>query len=230
MLRVKDWPSFQSYKDRKPPWIRLHKALIDNFEFQSMSANARALLPMLWLLASEDKDPVSGLLRDRYEKIAFRLRMPVKDVEEGIEEAIKNGFIERLVDNNQKVTEQIHDRYETVTPETETETETEVETDSVRKASPTAPSRFDSFWSDYPIKREKKKARDIWRRKKLDSIADTIIDDVRMRKAGDKHWLDGFIPHPTTYLNGERWDDEVTPPGERDNDATIQRVGMFPDD
>ena len=56
LLKVKDWSSFQSYKDRKPPWIRLHKSLLDNFEFQSMSANARALLPMFWLLASEDDD------------------------------------------------------------------------------------------------------------------------------------------------------------------------------
>ena len=217
-MRVRNWAELQHYRDRNPPWIKLHKRLLDDFEFQSLPVASRALAPMLWLLASEEKD---GEFDGRPERLAFRLRQPVDEIREALKPLIVKGFV---CDASAALSE----CYLDATPETETETE--VETDSVRKASPTAPSRFDSFWSDYPIKREKKKARDIWRRKKLDSIADTIIDDVRMRKAGDKHWLDGFIPHPTTYLNGERWDDEVTPPGERDNDATIQRVGMFPDD
>lgn len=121
MLRIKNWSSMQSYKDRRPPWIRLHKTLLDDFEFHSMSVNARALLPMLWLLASEDEDPVSGLLRDGYEKIAFRLRMQKKDVESGISECVNSGFIERLNEQGEQVTGSLLIRNQTVTPETETE-------------------------------------------------------------------------------------------------------------
>jgi hypothetical protein len=123
MIQIKGWSSFQSYKDRKPPWIRLHKALLDNFEFQTMSANARALLPMFWLLASEDVDPVSGLIQYGYEKIAFRLRLPLLDIKDGALEMEKNGFIEIKTSRYINQSKKSLDGYETVTPETETETE-----------------------------------------------------------------------------------------------------------
>ena len=118
MLKIKNWSSFQSYKDRRPPWIRLSRDLLDNYEYHSMSANARALLPLLWLLASEDIDPVSGLLRIRNDKIAFRLRMSKKDVEDGIREILAAGFVEQINETDQQVTEPLRNGYETVTPET----------------------------------------------------------------------------------------------------------------
>jgi hypothetical protein len=69
---------------------------------------------------------------------------------------------------------------------------------------------FDRFWSVYPKKRKKKLALDIWKRKKLHSMADGLIDDVTLRVANDERWLSGYIPDPTTYLNQERWTDELT--------------------
>lgn len=69
-------------------------------------------------------------------------------------------------------------------------------------------TRFDDWWQHYPVKRGKKKAREAWKRKKLDAIADRLIEDVKSRLNQDRDWLRGFIPHPTTYLNGERWEDE----------------------
>jgi hypothetical protein len=115
----------------------MHKTLLDDYEFHSMSANARALLPMLWLLASEDKDPVSGALRDSYEKMSFRLRMDIKVFIKTIQEIIsvkdetgESKFLEctqttKNKECNELVTELYSNRTQTVTPETETETETE---------------------------------------------------------------------------------------------------------
>lgn len=70
-------------------------------------------------------------------------------------------------------------------------------------------ARFPEFWSVYPIKRGKKTARAKWAAKKLDGIADRLIADVRNRIARDKQWRGGFIPHASTYLTQERWDDEL---------------------
>lgn len=67
---------------------------------------------------------------------------------------------------------------------------------------------FDLFWSTYPTKVKKKQSLEIWKRKNLDKLADQIIADVSKRMLEDRSWLDGYIPHPTTYLNGERWQDE----------------------
>lgn len=123
MFKIKNWSSLQSYKDRNPPWIRLHKKLIDDFNFQRMSADARALLPMLWLMASEDEDPVSGMLRIGYEEITFRLRLDNKTVKSAIDEIVRGGFLERCDDEemplfnmiDQQVTDPLRNCYETVT-------------------------------------------------------------------------------------------------------------------
>ena len=66
---------------------------------------------------------------------------------------------------------------------------------------------FDEFWAVYPRKRKKKAALDIWKRKRPN--ASVLIADVRARLTGDKQWLNGFVPDPTTYLNGERWNDDM---------------------
>jgi hypothetical protein len=76
-------------------------------------------------------------------------------------------------------------------------------------------SRFAEFWAAWPAamrKRNRAKAEEIWKRRKLDGQADMIIADVRMRAEQDQQWLKGFAPMPTTYLNGKRWEDELGGP------------------
>lgn len=71
---------------------------------------------------------------------------------------------------------------------------------------------FDRFWSEYPNKTCKAKARAKWEKLKVTpALFDQIMVGLR-RQCASQAWLkDGgqFIPHPTTWLNGERWNDEV---------------------
>lgn len=78
------------------------------------------------------------------------------------------------------------------------------------------PSRFDDFWALYPVHREKQKSKEIWNRRKLDDMADTILHDISERQKRDTQWKDGYIPHPTTYLRNSRWEDEYGKPGKKD--------------
>ena len=71
-------------------------------------------------------------------------------------------------------------------------------------------SRFSEWWAGYPKKVKKRESEKVWRSKHLDDKADQLIADVARRRREDRRWLDGFCPDPTTYLRGERWDDEVT--------------------
>ena len=75
-----------------------------------------------------------------------------------------------------------------------------------------ANAQFDDFWKAYPIKRDKKKAKTAWMRKKLNGKSEDIVKDVINRISNDPQWIKGYIPLPTTYINGERWDDELTNP------------------
>jgi len=69
--------------------------------------------------------------------------------------------------------------------------------------------RFEEFWSLYPVKEAKKTCLQKWKRLELDKIADEIIAKVDLQKLNDRKWLAGFAPNPLTYLNQERWNDEL---------------------
>lgn len=53
-LTVKNWSDFQHYNDRNPPWIKLHRPLLDNYEFCGLPDHAKAHLMLIWLLASQN--------------------------------------------------------------------------------------------------------------------------------------------------------------------------------
>ena len=70
---------------------------------------------------------------------------------------------------------------------------------------------FETFWKNYPRKIGKGHARLAFARSLKVADAQTIIagchvfaDHVRSEGTEPR-----FIPHPTTWLNGERWEDEV---------------------
>lgn len=77
---------------------------------------------------------------------------------------------------------------------------------------PLKDSCFNEFWNSYPVKKDRKKCLAFWKRKNLDPKTPLIIAKIKIQKEKDKYWLDGYIPNPLTYLRGERWDDEITPP------------------
>jgi len=51
-FRVKNWDRFQHYKDRNPPWIKLHNHLLDDYEFELLSDATKGHLLCIWMLAS----------------------------------------------------------------------------------------------------------------------------------------------------------------------------------
>ncbi|GAB3744913.1 hypothetical protein [Lysobacter olei] len=75
-------------------------------------------------------------------------------------------------------------------------------------AQPSA-SRFDDWWAAYPKKVGKKPALQKWRSRGLDAVADTLIADVLHRAANDDGWVRGYVPDPLTYLNQDRWEDDL---------------------
>lgn len=77
-------------------------------------------------------------------------------------------------------------------------------------ASGDARNTFEEFWSIYPVKKNKQRSQKLWESMKLDVYAKYIIQDVKDRLAGDSQWRDErYIPHPSTYLNNRRWEDDI---------------------
>lgn len=77
---------------------------------------------------------------------------------------------------------------------------------------------FDKFWRIYPKKVAKKSAQkkfdSIFKKlppDKFDLLLQIIITALELQKKSDKWTRDNgrFIPHAATWLNGERWKDEI---------------------
>lgn len=77
---------------------------------------------------------------------------------------------------------------------------------------------FDDFWTAYPRKKGKGAARRAWdkamRTRAAEDrapLAQAIVDAVLQQKTWPE-WDDPkFVPHPSTWLNQERWNDERDP-------------------
>lgn len=68
---------------------------------------------------------------------------------------------------------------------------------------------FDNFWTIYPKKKDKVRAKKNWL--KIDLITQQVIlEKLAKQIRDDAQWQNlQFIPHPSTYLNARRWEDEV---------------------
>lgn len=77
--------------------------------------------------------------------------------------------------------------------------------------------KFDVFWSAYPRKTDRKKALNAFTKiNPSDDLLQTMLDAV---SAWSSKWLaePQYTPHPTTWLNGERWNDAPPPVATKPN-------------
>jgi hypothetical protein len=120
-VQIKNWKKFQHFKERRPPWIKLYRDILEDpmwFKLDPLSAKC---LVMLWLVASEN----DGILPD-LETISFRLRITPEKTE-NILTTLKHWII---FDDIKPISSRYQNdaperERETYKPETETETETE---------------------------------------------------------------------------------------------------------
>ena len=142
LLKPKNWSVFQHYKDRCPPWIKLHRDLLNDRSFMRLPIASKALAPMLWLLASESKD---GVFDGSLDELVFRLHISEKDYQQGIKPLIDNGFF--VVASGL-----LAECYQDAIPETERETETETKKDKNKRGSRLALDFiFTKEWEDFCI-------------------------------------------------------------------------------
>ena len=128
--KIKDWNKFQHFKDRKPPWIKLYRDILDDLEWHELDPLAAKALVAIWLIASEN----DGCLPDT-KKLAFRLRLSEKQTI-----SIVSQLSHWLIQDDITM---ISDRYQDDSLEKEIETELEKETE--REARPRA-TRLNPNW------------------------------------------------------------------------------------
>lgn len=113
-IQIKGWSHFQHFKDRRPPWIKLYRELLDDVDWHELDPKAAKALVMFWLIASEN----DGMLPDA-KTLAFRLRTSEDNIK-----LLISKLSHWLVQDDINV---ISTRYQGDTPERETEREKEAE-------------------------------------------------------------------------------------------------------
>ena len=192
-MKIKNWDKWQTFrKDRgNPQWIKVHRNLMTNPEWVILSDAEKGQLISMWIIASSK----NGVISDDSRMIQ---KMAMLDDAPNLNKFIDLGFLEGQP-GNQAVTKRL--------PSGSPRVEKSREEKSI-KCLVSKKDHFDTWWAKWPKKVEKKKARAIWKRRKLDRIAEIIIRDTEIRPTACAKWKAGYICNPTTYLNGDRWEDE----------------------
>ena len=98
---------------------------------------------------------------------------------------------------------------------TDTVTDTVNVNDNVKKEKSTKKeNQFDDFYSRYPVKKSKKAASAAWLKMKADEklAAMERVNSDEFKKWCEGQYRDGqcYIPHPSTWLNQGRWEDDLS--------------------
>ena len=187
-LKIRNWDKWQSYrKDRgQPSWIKLHREVMRNIEWVSLTDAQRGQLVTIWLLAADHE----GTIPNSPQVIKKLCHM---DSEPDLQLFVNLGFIDS---GNQPVT--------TCQPsDNQTGAQSRIE-----KNRYISQNEFDSFWKSYPKKVAKQDAIKAWKKIKQAEI-EKILSDIAKRKLNGWSGNTKFIPNASTYLNGRRWEDEL---------------------
>lgn len=206
-IRIKNWARFQHFKDRKPPWIKLYRDLLDDLKWHELDSEAAKVLVMLWLIAAES----DGELPD-FKELAFRLRITERSIK-SIVSRLSHWLVQddiKPISDSALISSQYHADNGVIPLARSQERETEKETEAISH------SMFEKFWEVWP-KSERKGAKGEcfakWEKLKLNGQAEAVIAHVEAMKTS-RSWTDkngAFIPAPLVYLNGKSWDGAEKP-------------------
>lgn len=85
LLDIKNWDTFQHYGKRNPPWIKLHRAILDDYAFCALPDVSKGHLMLLWLYASQNNGAVP------HDTPFLERKLSISGLD--IELLIENGFL-----------------------------------------------------------------------------------------------------------------------------------------
>ena len=137
---------YQHYKDRAPPWIKLHAKTLESYDFSRLQDASKAHLMLIWLLASRTENKLP------YDPTWVGARINARDPVD-LDELQALGFIEMVQSASAPQASRLH----VARPETERETETKREKRQSREDTsarlPTSQGEkfdFEAFKAAYP--------------------------------------------------------------------------------
>ena len=88
--RIKNWKEFQHYKDRNPPWIKLHFALLSSKDWVTLDDKSRVLAVASMLIGSKSEGEIDGSEAG----LAYLQRVAYLHTKPNLKPLIDCGFLE----------------------------------------------------------------------------------------------------------------------------------------
>jgi len=216
--RVKNWDKYQHYKDRNPPWIKLHFEILSSEDWVMLDDPSRVLAIACMLIASRNDGNVP-------DNPAYVQRVAYLNKKPDFKPLVSCGFLEpgpdMLADASRCKQMQADARPETEA-ETEAETETETETEErkkERKKRPRYADDFELFWKKYPRKEDKPLAARAFSKAKkaglpaIDELLSTLDRQIEHKKRCDvSSTFCAEFPYGVRWLERCKWEDEIPEP------------------
>jgi len=136
-IRIKSYEQYQHYKERNPPWIKLHIEILSGRTWVMLDDASRVLAITLMLLASKNDNKIPC---DK----AYLQRVAYLNGEPDLSRLLEMQFIE-VIDENGNVQADAHKCLQMITnarPETETDTTTDKSTEGEGAKKRPASKRF----------------------------------------------------------------------------------------
>ena len=200
-LKIRKWDQFQHYSKRRPPWIKLHRQLLENRRWCGLSPASAKLLVECWLCASEE--PSGVLSGDVVADLAWRLHRTADELVPALQELTDAGFIDVDYSNEEgDASEVLAERYSRVEKRREKKSKR-----AVRKYS----EAFEQVWKIH-ARGPKTKAGDAYKA----AVSNGVTHDVIVEK------LSGYVAaelrpddnppfkgqHLFRWLKEGRWEEE----------------------
>lgn len=179
-IRIRNWDKFQHYKDRNPPWIKLHYDILSSRDWVMLD-DCNKLLAIVCMLIASRNDGFVPNDPDFIQRVAY-LKKKVD-----LAPLIECGFLEADASTRKQMLAD-----DTTEERREEERRGEVP--------------FQDFWDLYPRHEKPVQAEKAWKRLsvKNQKAAMAALPEHIARWDNPK-----YIPHPTSWINGKRWLDEL---------------------
>jgi len=198
---VRNWEQFQHYKDRLPPWIKLHNQLLDDYEFEMLSDSTKGHLLCIWMLASRTNNKMP--YDDKW--VAKKIGASTKV---NLDALVSSGFLVVEQDASNMLQSQEQDATASVPLEEKRREETD-NNDSLFS------DAFNYIWEFYPKDRRVNKKGCFAKFKKLaSSLSNEEVGELtnkiakHIKTKSSKVEDIKYMPTSQTYFNQERWNDE----------------------
>lgn len=172
---VKNFATFQHYKDRSPPWIKLYNALLDDYAFAALPDASKAHLLAIWLLASRYDNQIP--YDETWVSRRINATEPVK-----LDILISAGFL--VLDQACSVV--LASREKDACPEREGESERETESPSLRSGAQITKRKSRALIPEgVPLEADRQWSLDYWLKKGRVDLCNALAEEAE--KFRDHH-------------------------------------------